>query len=154
MSEKKKSAAASTTKRTPRKPRATAQKKDTPEKKATRQQDTKAAEKPEQMETAPAKQDGSGVSGGSAGGNETAPGGFVVARVLKVTKPLMKGEDVKELQTALIARGYHCGIAGANGIFGRETAHAVRCFQAYNRLIVNGQAERFTVAALGGEWKG
>lgn len=151
MSEKKKSAAASTTKRTPRKPRATAQKKDTPEKEATRQQDTKAAEKPEKMEIAPVQQDG---SGGSAGGNEKAPGGFAVARVLKVTKPLMKGQDVKALQTALIARGYHCGVAGANGIFGRETAHAVRCFQAYNRLIVNGQAERFTVAALGGEWKG
>jgi peptidoglycan hydrolase-like protein with peptidoglycan-binding domain len=151
MSEKKKSAVASTTKRTTRKPKATAQKKDTPEKEPTRQQDTEAAEKPEQLETAPVQQDG---SGGSAGGNEKAPGGFVVARVLKVTKPLMKGEDVKALQTALIARGYHCGTAGANGIFGRETAHAVRCFQAYNRLIVNGQAERFTVTALGGEWKG
>lgn len=150
MSEEKKTTAASTAKRASRKPRTTAQKKAVPEKKTARRQNVKTAEKPEQIETAPMQKGG----GGFARGSKKAAGGFVAARVLKVAKPLMKGEDVKALQTALIARGYHCGLAGANGIFGRETAHAVRCFQAHNRLIVNGEAERFTVAALGGEWKG
>lgn len=80
--------------------------------------------------------------------------GWTVARVLKITKPLMKGEDVKALQAALIARGYHCGPSGASGIYERNTAYAVRCFQAANRLIVDGKAGRFTVAALGGTWNG
>lgn len=66
----------------------------------------------------------------------------------------MKGEDVKALQAALIARGYHCGPSGASGIYERNTAYAVRCFQAANRLIVDGKAGRFTVAALGGTWNG
>ncbi len=66
----------------------------------------------------------------------------------------MKGEDVKALQAALIARGYHCGASGASGVYERNTAYAVRCFQAANRLIVDGRAGRFTVAALGGTWNG
>ena len=59
-----------------------------------------------------------------------AAGSFEVARVLKVTKPLMRGDDVKALQTALIERNYHCGTNGADGTYGRLTAYAVRCFQA------------------------
>ena len=74
--------------------------------------------------------------------------------MLKITKPLMKGDDVKALQAALIARNYHCGVNGASGVFDRYTAHAVRCFQSANRLIVDGKAGRYTVAALGGVWKG
>lgn len=80
--------------------------------------------------------------------------GWEVARVLKITKPLMKGDDVKALQAALIDRKYHCGATGIDGIFGRNTAHAVRCFQAANRLVVDGKAGRYTVTALGGVWKG
>ena len=80
--------------------------------------------------------------------------GWEVARVLKVSLPLMHGEDVLTLQRALIAHGYHCGINGASGAFERNTAYAVRCFQAANRLIVDGKAGRYTVAALGGVWKG
>ncbi len=76
-----------------------------------------------------------------------------VSRLLHVTAPLIKGEDVKAVQRALIAVGYHCGVNGANGIYGRETAHAVRCFQSSRRLIVDGKAGRFTVKALGGVWE-
>lgn len=83
-----------------------------------------------------------------------APAQWEVSRVLKVTKPLMEGEDVKALQLALIANGYHCGVAGASGIFEKYTAYAVRCFQSSHGLIVDGKAGRFTVAALGGMWKG
>lgn len=78
---------------------------------------------------------------------------FEVARVLKATKPLMRGDDVKALQTALIERNYHCGANGADGTYGRLTAYAVRCFQASKGLIVNGRADRYTIAALGGTWK-
>lgn len=76
-----------------------------------------------------------------------------VSRLLHVTVPLMTGEDVRAVQRALIAAGYHCGVNGANGVYGRETAHAVRCFQSSRRLIVDGKAGRFTVAALGGVWE-
>lgn len=83
-----------------------------------------------------------------------AAGSFEVARVLKITKPLVKGEDVKALQSALIARGFGCGAMGADGIYGRFTAQAVRHFQSMNRLIVDGRAGKFTITALGGTWKG
>lgn len=103
----------------------------------------------------------SGGSGNDAGDNgnaktdpENTAGGWEVARVLKVSKPLMKGDDVKALQAALIAHNYHCGVTGVDGVFGRNTAYAVRCFQSANRLVVDGKAGRYTVAALGGAWKG
>ena len=110
---------------------------------------------PEQSEEG-AAQAAPKAGGGGAAEEEKAPAadGWAVARVLKITKPLMKGEDVKALQAALIARGYHCGPSGASGIYERNTAYAVRCFQAANRLIVDGKAGRFTVAALGGTWNG
>lgn len=110
---------------------------------------------PEQGE-AGAPQAAPEAGGGGAAEEEKAPAaeGWAVARVLKITKPLMKGEDVKALQAALIARGYHCGASGASGVYERNTAYAVRCFQAASRLIVDGRAGRFTVAALGGTWNG
>jgi len=136
-------------------------------------------EKAEEVQTAPAPEGGEGkedqappgVTDDNPGGDEEAEEqappengggdppqqdaeGWAVARVLKVTKPLMQGEDVKALQAALIARGYHCGAGGASGVYERFTAYAVRCFQSANRLIVDGKAGRFTVSALGGTWKG
>ena len=110
---------------------------------------------PEQSEEG-AAQAAPKAGGGGAAEEEKAPAaeGWAVARVLKITKPLMKGEDVKALQDALIARGYHCGASGASGVYERNTAYAVRCFQAANRLIVDGRAGRFTVAALCGTWNG
>ena len=108
---------------------------------------------PEQSEEG-AAQAAPKAGGGGAAEEEKAPAaeGWAGARVLKITKPLMKGEDVKALQDALIARGYHCGASGASGVYERNTAYAVRCFQAANRLIVDGRAGRFTVAALGGAY--
>lgn len=82
------------------------------------------------------------------------PEAWPVNRVLKVGKPIVKGEDVRALQTALIANGFHCGAGGANGIYGKDTAHAVRMFQSRNRLIVDGRAGKFTVTKLGGCWEG
>lgn len=84
---------------------------------------------------------------------QAAPEGLVVGRILKVTKPLMRGDDVQALQAALIAHDYHCGPDSTTGIFGRHTAHAVRCFQAHKRLIVDGKAGKYTITALGGTWQ-
>lgn len=86
--------------------------------------------------------------------NKTPVGGLKVARTLQITKPLMKGDDVVQLQKALIARNYACGAAGAGGIYDRFTAQAVRHFQAANGLIVDGRAGEKTITALGGEWMG
>lgn len=105
-------------------------------------------------ERPPAAQEGEEAQGGDPKQAAPAAEGWAVARVLKITKPLMKGEDVKALQAALIARGYHCGASGASGVYERNTAYAVRCFQAANRLIVDGRAGHFTVTALGGTWNG
>lgn len=114
-----------------------------------------SGENPEQAAHAP-DQNGDIPEQSKEGVAQAAPAaaGWTVARVLKITKPLMKGEDVKALQAALIARGYHCGASGASGVYERNTAYAVRCFQAANRLIVDGRAGRFTVGALGGTWNG
>ena len=40
-----------------------------------------------------------------------------------------RGEDVREMQAALIARGYDLGRWGADGIFGAQTLKAVKAFQ-------------------------
>lgn len=83
----------------------------------------------------------------------TTPSAFVLKRLLKVSKPLVKGEDVKAVQLALIGRNLNCGIEGANGIYGASTAQAVRRFQSANRLIVDGKVGKFTIAVLGGVWE-
>lgn len=80
-------------------------------------------------------------------------GAWEVSRLLKVTVPLTRGDDVKALQTALIAAGYHCGATGADGVFGKNTAYAVRCFQSARGLVVDGKAGKYTVTALDGVWK-
>lgn len=92
----------------------------------------------------------------NAAGGVTTPApeaGFVVSRILKRVTPMMKGDDVRELQAALIARGYACGRSGADGIFGDDTRAAVRAFQGSLRLTVDGKAGRQTVTALGGTYK-
>ena len=48
------------------------------------------------------------------------------------------GEDVKELQTALIKLGYNLGNAGADGEFGNKTENAVKAFQANCKLTIDG----------------
>ena len=58
------------------------------------------------------------------------------------------GEDVKELQTALIQLGYSCGSWGADGDFGDNTEQAVRQFQRANNCDVDGEVGQQTLAAL------
>lgn len=57
----------------------------------------------------------------------------------RVLKKGMEGEDVKELQTRLIALGYSMPKYGADGEYGSETASAVKAFQKANGLTANGQ---------------
>lgn len=62
-------------------------------------------------------------------------------RLLKLADPLMRGDDVRELQAAL-------GI-GVDGVFGSDTARAVKAFQASKGLSVDGIVGPATLAALG-----
>lgn len=152
MSEQRKTTG--TRKRTPKKD--TENKTTRTRKKVAEEQAAPDSLKAEEEQTARAPEQMAGKSEHDGEKPEQTPpaaGSFEVARVLKVTKPLMRGDDVKALQTALIERNYHCGTNGADGTYGRLTAYAVRCFQASKGLIVNGRADRYTIAALGGTWK-
>lgn len=61
-------------------------------------------------------------------------------------KPMMSGDDVKELQNRLLYLGYDCG--EADGYFGPLTSAAVRAFQQKNGLEVDGIVGALTRAAL------
>lgn len=59
-----------------------------------------------------------------------------------------EGEDVRELQRALIALGYDCGSYGADGDYGADTEKAVKAYQTNRRLTVDGIAGDKTLAAI------
>ena len=63
----------------------------------------------------------------------------------------MDGNDVKTLQAALIANGFSCGTAGADGDFGRATDAALRKFQTKYGLGVDGIAGNATWSKLLGK---
>lgn len=75
--------------------------------------------------------------------------GIPQSRHLSLTQPLMTGADVREVQQALISKGFDLGEDGADGIFGSVTDAAVRAFQEQQNLIVDGIVGRATRAALG-----
>lgn len=58
-------------------------------------------------------------------------------RLLKRTSPIMKGADVKELQTRLNALGFDCG--KADGEFGKNTEKGVKAFQEAAKIEVDGK---------------
>ena len=58
------------------------------------------------------------------------------------------GEDVRELQKALIRLGFDCGPDGADGEFGKSTEAAVKSFQTMAGLAVDGKFGPATLAAL------
>ena len=66
----------------------------------------------------------------------------------RILKNGMAGDDVKELQSALILLGYSCGSYGADGDFGDCTEMAVRKFQQEHNCDVDGEAGPQTLAAL------
>lgn len=59
-----------------------------------------------------------------------------------------EGDDVRELQRALIELGYSCGSWGVDGDFGDATELAVKAFQARHGLEEDGIVGPLTVAAL------
>ena len=64
------------------------------------------------------------------------------------------GEAVKTMQQMLIACGYSCGDAGADGQFGDYTLKALKAFQKAAGLTVDGIYGPATKAALEKEYKG
>ncbi len=60
------------------------------------------------------------------------------------------GSDVKKLQQTLTAAGYDVGETGADGVFGKNTAAAVKEYQQDNGLAVDGIAGKNTLGALYG----
>lgn len=70
--------------------------------------------------------------------------------VLKVTngQPLIRRQDVKDIQNQLIALGYSVGIKGADGVYGHDTADAVRRFQRDTGIPADGVVSASTRAAI------
>jgi GH24 family phage-related lysozyme (muramidase) len=67
-------------------------------------------------------------------------------RVLKLTDPMMQGEDVRRIQEALKRTGINIE---PDGFFGNDTDKAVRQFQQQKRLEVDGAVGSETRRALG-----
>lgn len=84
---------------------------------------------------------------------EPAPTGWELSRLLKRVSPIMQGEDVRNAQKCLIAKGYSCGNCGADGQYGNETKNAVVRFQQASGLSADGIVGEKTCAALGGVWR-
>lgn len=69
-----------------------------------------------------------------------------LTRILKLTSPNMRGEDVRWAQARLNALGYNCGTP--DGIFGPNTDKAVKAFQRANGLSQDGDIGPKTWAKL------
>ena len=69
---------------------------------------------------------------------EKIEGESTVTIELYVLRYNAKGEQVKNLQRLLIAKGYTLKKYGADGDFGEETETAVKAFQKVNNLTVDG----------------
>jgi hypothetical protein len=67
-------------------------------------------------------------------------------RILSLTSPYQKGEDVYALQTALAELGFNCG--GADGVLGPQTSQAVRTAQQEFILAVDAKAGGATQRTL------
>ena len=70
---------------------------------------------------------------------------------VRVLRRGMSGADVKTLQAALIAYGYSCGAAGADGDFGAGTEAALKKFQTKYGLGADGIAGKGTWGKLLGQ---
>ncbi|MFB2833299.1 glycoside hydrolase family protein [Floridanema evergladense] len=69
-----------------------------------------------------------------------------VLRLAESGQPLVQGDDVRQVQKALIKAGFNLQV---DGIFGKDTDKAVRQFQKQKNLTVDGIAGVQTQKALG-----
>ena len=81
-------------------------------------------------------------------GDGTTSGQAATPRTLKLTSPMLQGEDVRRVQEALLKAGLSVG-DGADGNFGNVTDAAVKQFQQQKRLTVDGVVGLQTLQALG-----
>ena len=65
-----------------------------------------------------------------------------------ILKKGSKGNDVREMQTMLIACGFSCGPDGADGDFGKNTLAGLTAFQTANGLEATGVFDSDTWTAL------
>lgn len=79
---------------------------------------------------------------------------YVLTRELYYTNPMMRGDDVEEVQKRLMELGCDCG--EIDGIFGDKTAKAVTKFQNDADLDVkrSGVVGKKTAQAMGFIWEG
>jgi N-acetylmuramoyl-L-alanine amidase len=70
----------------------------------------------------------------------------VAVVTLRVTTPLMKDPLIKDVQRALAGLGFAPG--RVDGIYGPQTAHAVRLFQTGKNLVADGEVGPATLKAL------
>lgn len=80
----------------------------------------------------------------------TAPEKTITVKVRQLQRG-MEGNDVRTLQAALIANGFSCGSAGADGDFGSGTETALKKFQAKYSLGADGIAGNGTWGKLLGK---
>lgn len=75
--------------------------------------------------------------------NKPIPPTTSTPRTLRVTKgqPLLRGEDVRQLQMHLLKLGYAVGEKGADGVYGYDSQAAVMSYQAAHRLSNTGVAD-------------
>jgi hypothetical protein len=68
-------------------------------------------------------------------------------RLLQLTRPLLEGDDVRQVQQALVRNGFQSTV---DGFFGPKTEEAVKAFQQQKQLQpVDGIVGPATLAALG-----
>ncbi|WP_437182629.1 peptidoglycan-binding domain-containing protein [Shouchella lonarensis] len=88
----------------------------------------------------------------AVGDDQPDGGGSETPRVLRLQTPYMRGEDVRELQSALVRNNFypdrHGPNGGVDGVFGPKTEDAVRRYQMMNGLKVDGIAGPATLASL------
>lgn len=80
------------------------------------------------------------------------PEKYTLTRELSYTNPMMRGDDIEEVQKRLNYLGYNCG--DADGVFGKKTDIAVKNFQSDKGLTVDGIIGKHTAEALGFKWEG
>lgn len=78
--------------------------------------------------------------------NTSISGGSSYSRILKLTSPLMYGEDIRVVQNKLNSLGYNAGTA--DGYYGDGTRTAVINFQTARGLDIDGEVGTITWATL------